>query len=91
MQLGMIGLGRMGANMVRRLMKAGHQCVVFDLNPANVTSLASEGAVGPRAARCSTSRSATATSRRRARRSGPRPSAAGSRCCWRRTGWRGGG
>jgi 6-phosphogluconate dehydrogenase len=46
MQLGMIGLGRMGANMVRRLMKAGHQCVVFDLNPANVKSLASEGAVG---------------------------------------------
>jgi 6-phosphogluconate dehydrogenase len=46
MQLGMIGLGRMGANMVRRLMKAGHQCVVFDLNPANVKSLAGEGAVG---------------------------------------------
>ena len=36
MQLGMIGLGRMGANMVRRLMKGGHQCVVFDLNPDNV-------------------------------------------------------
>ena len=34
MQLGMIGLGRMGANMVRRLMKGGHQCMVFDLNPA---------------------------------------------------------
>ncbi len=32
MQLGMIGLGRMGANMVRRLMKAGHECVVFDSN-----------------------------------------------------------
>src|SRR4051794_25577151 len=46
MQLGMIGLGRMGANMVRRLMKAGHQCVVFDLNPANVKALATEGAVG---------------------------------------------
>ena len=38
MQLGMIGLGRMGANMVRRLMKGGHECVVFDLNPANVAA-----------------------------------------------------
>jgi len=46
MQLGMIGLGRMGANMVRRLMKAGHQCVVFDVNPAAVKSLAAEGAIG---------------------------------------------
>jgi len=33
MQLGMIGLGRMGSNMVKRLMKAGHECAVFDLNP----------------------------------------------------------
>ncbi len=46
MQLGMIGLGRMGANMVRRLMKGGHQCVVFDLNPDNVKQLAGEGATG---------------------------------------------
>lgn len=46
MQLGMIGLGRMGANMVRRLMRGGHECVVFDLNPANIKQLASEGAVG---------------------------------------------
>src|SRR3984893_12141214 len=46
MQLGMIGLGRMGANMVRRLMKGGHQCVVFDLNPDNVKKLSSEGAIG---------------------------------------------
>src|SRR5437870_13078146 len=46
MQLGMIGLGRMGANMVRRLMRAGHQCVVFDMNPDNVESLVGEGAVG---------------------------------------------
>ncbi len=44
MQLGMIGLGRMGANMVRRLMKHGHQCVVHDLNPDSVAQLASEGA-----------------------------------------------
>lgn len=44
MQLGMIGLGRMGANMVRRLMRAGHQCVVFDLNPTSVQALAKEGA-----------------------------------------------
>ena len=46
MQLGMIGLGRMGANMARRLMRAGHQCVVFDMNAANVKALAGEGAVG---------------------------------------------
>ncbi|MBV8071073.1 MAG: decarboxylating 6-phosphogluconate dehydrogenase [Acidobacteriaceae bacterium] len=46
MQLGMIGLGRMGANMVRRLMRAGHECVVFDANPQNVKELSSEGAIG---------------------------------------------
>ena len=46
MQLGMIGLGRMGGNMVRRLMKGGHQCVVFDLNPENVKGLVAEGATG---------------------------------------------
>ena len=40
MQLGMIGLGRMGANMVRRLMKDGHQCVVFDRFPQAVQALA---------------------------------------------------
>ena len=45
MQLGMIGLGRMGANMVRRLIKQGHQCVVFDANPDAVKQLAGEGAV----------------------------------------------
>lgn len=44
MQIGMIGLGRMGANMVRRLMRGGHECLVFDLNPENVTQLAAEGA-----------------------------------------------
>jgi len=42
----MIGLGRMGANMVRRLMKGGHTCVVFDLSPENVRKLESEGAAG---------------------------------------------
>jgi 6-phosphogluconate dehydrogenase len=46
MQLGMIGLGRMGANLVRRLTRAGHDCVVYDLDPAAVRQLASEGAVG---------------------------------------------
>jgi 6-phosphogluconate dehydrogenase len=46
MQLGMIGLGRMGANMVRRLMKQGHECVVFDTNPESVKQLVAEGAVG---------------------------------------------
>ena len=44
MQLGMIGLGRMGANLVRRLSRHGHQCVVFDTNAAAVSELASEGA-----------------------------------------------
>jgi 6-phosphogluconate dehydrogenase len=46
MQLGMIGLGRMGANMVRRLMRGGHECVVWDVNSENVKQLASEGAKG---------------------------------------------
>jgi len=46
MQLGMIGLGRMGANMVRRLVKGGHQCVVFDRSPKAVQELAQEKAVG---------------------------------------------
>jgi len=45
MQLGMIGLGRMGANMVRRLLKQGHQCVVYDANPDAVKQLAGEGAI----------------------------------------------
>jgi len=46
MQLGMIGLGRMGANMVRRLMKAGHECVVWDRSPDGVKALAADGATG---------------------------------------------
>jgi 6-phosphogluconate dehydrogenase len=46
MQLGMIGLGRMGANMVRRLIKGGHQCVVFDRSPMVVKELTQENAVG---------------------------------------------
>ncbi len=46
MQLGMVGLGRMGTNMVRRLMKAGHGCVVYDLQREAVQVLAKEGAVG---------------------------------------------
>jgi 6-phosphogluconate dehydrogenase len=45
-QLGMIGLGRMGANMVRRLMRAGHTCVVYDRNQDAVKELAGEGATG---------------------------------------------
>src|SRR5450432_3261255 len=43
MQLGLVGLGRMGANMVRRLQKAGHTCAVFDLNADNVKKMAAEG------------------------------------------------
>ena len=45
MQLGMIGLGRMGANMVRRLMRGGHSCVVHDVSADAVRGLAGEGAV----------------------------------------------
>ena len=48
MQLGMIGLGRMGANMVRRLMRAGHNCVVYDVNADHVQALAHDGATGTR-------------------------------------------
>jgi 6-phosphogluconate dehydrogenase len=46
MQLGMIGLGRMGANMVRRLLRGGHECVVFDMSPKAVEELVQEKAVG---------------------------------------------
>jgi len=46
MELGMIGLGRMGTNMVRRLMRAGHKCVVYDLHAETVQALAKEGATG---------------------------------------------
>src|SRR3954465_11050801 len=46
MQLGMVGLGRMGGNMVRRLIKGGHQCVVFDRSPKAVDDSASAGAAG---------------------------------------------
>ncbi len=48
MQLGMIGLGRMGSNMVRRLMRGGHECFVFDLNSESVKQMESEGAQGAR-------------------------------------------
>ncbi len=46
MQLGMIGLGRMGANMVRRLLRGGHQCVVYDQSPKAVDEIAKENAIG---------------------------------------------
>jgi 6-phosphogluconate dehydrogenase len=46
MQIGMVGLGRMGANMARRLMKAGHQCVVTDLSAEAVAAMARDGATG---------------------------------------------
>jgi 6-phosphogluconate dehydrogenase len=48
MQLGMVGLGRMGGNMVRRLIRGGHECVVYDLDPDNVKELEEEGATGAR-------------------------------------------
>jgi 6-phosphogluconate dehydrogenase len=44
MQIAMVGLGRMGANIVRRLMRAGHECVVFDVDPQSVANMAKEGA-----------------------------------------------
>ena len=46
MQLGMIGLGRMGANMVRRLLKGGHECVVYDMSAKAVAELVKEKAIG---------------------------------------------
>jgi 6-phosphogluconate dehydrogenase len=46
MRIGMVGLGRMGANMVRRLLRGGHQCVAFDRTPAAVQAVVSDGAVG---------------------------------------------
>ena len=45
MQLGMIGLGRMGAGLVRRLQRAGHECVVYDVNPAAAEGLRATGAI----------------------------------------------
>ena len=46
MELGMIGLGRMGANMVRRLLKGGHRCIVFDVTPKALEELVAEQAIG---------------------------------------------
>jgi 6-phosphogluconate dehydrogenase len=46
MQLGMVGLGRMGANLVRRLMRDGHECVVFDVDAGKIADLVGDGAVG---------------------------------------------
>ncbi len=46
MQIAVVGLGRMGANIVRRLMRAGHQCVVYDVRPQSVAELVGEGAIG---------------------------------------------
>ena len=48
MQLGMIGLGRMGANLVRRLMRDGHRCVAYDVSAAAVKQLEADGATGAR-------------------------------------------
>ncbi len=52
MQLGMIGLGRMGANIVRRLTKDGHECVVYDHNPDAVKAMAGDGQDRPGCRRC---------------------------------------
>jgi 6-phosphogluconate dehydrogenase len=47
MQIGMIGLGRMGANMARRLLKSGHQCVVFDMSPKAVQEWSQKKPLAP--------------------------------------------
>ena len=46
MQVGMVGLGRMGSNMVRRLLKAGHECIVYNRSPEPIRTLVGEGASG---------------------------------------------
>src|SRR5688500_1725846 len=46
MELGMIGLGRMGSNLVKRLLRAGHECVVYDIKPQAVDTAAQSGAIG---------------------------------------------
>ncbi len=46
MQIGMVGLGRMGSNMARRLLKGGHECVVYNRSPLNVQDLVKEDAIG---------------------------------------------
>ena len=46
LRAGLVGLGRMGSNIVRRLMRDGHECVVFDVKPDAVAALAQEGALG---------------------------------------------
>ena len=63
MQLGMVGLGRMGANIVRRLMRDGHDCVVYDVNADAVHALEGEGAGGRDHARGVRRRSSTSRAR----------------------------
>ena len=72
MQFGMIGLGRMGANMVRRLMKNGHKCVVYDRSADAVGALAKEGATG---ASSRPARSSSTSCERRSRSAIPSTSA----------------
>lgn len=62
MQLGMIGLGRMGGNIVRRLLRTGHGCVVYDRNPERVWHLADEGASAAASLKDMIARSDRATS-----------------------------
>ena len=56
MQIGMIGLGRMGGNMVRRLLRGGHECVVYDLQPARGRGAGGRGRGGRRRRSTSSSR-----------------------------------
>jgi hypothetical protein len=70
MQLGMVGLGRMGANMVRRFIKGGHQCVVFDMSPKVVEELVREKAMGPSRSRTRPCQGSQAESQTRERGGG---------------------
>ena len=73
MQLGMVGLGRMGAGLVGRLMRDGHHCVVYDVNPAAVTALEKDGALTGSAVLKRSSESGSHNLRRSGKKSG-RPS-----------------
>ena len=83
MQVGMIGLGRMGANMVRRLMRGGHDCVVYDVSADAVAALEGEGARAPARSRSSSRAGAAALDLHHGpgRRSSTRRSTTSPRCC----------
>jgi prephenate dehydrogenase len=81
-ELGIVGLGRMGANIARRLMRDGHRCVVYDVNADVVNQLSSEGADG------ASSLAELAGRRGRSPKSDLRDAGAGCRLCPANTGMR---